>query len=277
LFLARGLDVVAWDPAPGAEARLRARIAAMWPQLVSLGVARREGKRDRLRIVPDAESAVSQADFVQESAPDDEVLKAELLARLSRAAPPDTVIATSSSGLLPSRLASKCVRPGRIVVGHPLVPTHLMPLVEIVGGEQTEALVIEWCTAFYGSLGKRPLRLARECDGYVANRLQRALFSEAIRLVEDGVCTFDDIDAVVTTGFGLRTPVLGPVLHRHLAGGSGGVHRMLAHFGWHGSDRSAAALISAVENRWGGKDIADLERWRDEALVRIMKALRPPP
>jgi 3-hydroxyacyl-CoA dehydrogenase len=187
------------------------------------------------------------------------------------------VIASSSSKLLPTRLASKCVEPGRVIIGHPLVPAHLIPLVEIVGGEATEPSVVDWAATFYASVGKHPLRLGRECDSYVANRLQRALFDEAIRLVEEGVCTFDDIDTAITQGFGLRFAVLGPVLHRHLAGGSGGVRHMLSHLGWRGSEGSALALVSAIENRWGRKPIAELERWRDEGLVRIMKTLLPPP
>jgi 3-hydroxyacyl-CoA dehydrogenase len=187
------------------------------------------------------------------------------------------VIASSSSKLLPTRLASRCIERGRVIVGHPLVPTHLIPLVEIVGGKATETAVVDWAVAFYASVGKHPLQLRQECEGYVANRLQRALFDEAIRLVEEGTCTFDDIDTAMTQGFGIRSPVLGPVLHRHLAGGAGGVRHMLSHLGWRGSERSAQALVSAIESRWGGKPIVALERWRDEGLVRILKSLRPPP
>lgn len=155
--------------------------------------------------------------------------------------------------------------------------THLLPLVEAVGGDATEESALDWAARFYERVGKRPLRLRRECEGYVANRLQQVLFDEAIRLVEGGVCTFEDIDAAVTNGFGLRYPVVGPVLHRHLAGGGGGVRRMLEHFGWRGTEQGARDLIDAIERRWSAVPVPELEAWRDESLVRILQALRARP
>jgi len=277
VFLAQGLNVVAWDPAPDAPARLRSRLDAILPQLSSLGMAAAADVRDRLRFVDSPAAAAASAAFIQESAPDDESLKIALLASLSSAAGPDVIIASSSSKFLPSRLSARCVAPGRVIIGHPLVPTHLLPLVEVVGGDKTDAEALEWAAHFYARLGKRPLRLRRECEGYVANRLQGALLDEAIRLVDEGICTFEDIDLAVTGGFGLRMPVVGPVLHRHLAGGPGGVRHMLDHLGWRGSDANARALVSTIDARWGGTPIAALERWRDDSLVRIIRSLESPP
>jgi 3-hydroxyacyl-CoA dehydrogenase len=169
------------------------------------------------------------------------------------------------------------VAPERVVVGPPRVPAHLLPLVEIVGSDATEELALDWSARFYERVGKRPLRLRRKCEGYVANRLQRALFDEAIRLVESGVCTFEDIDAAVTNGFALRNAVVGPVLHRHLAGGRGGVRRMLEHFGWRGSEQGARDLSDAIERRWGGVPVEDLKACLEELIVRILWTLRAAP
>ena len=165
MFLARGFEVFAADPAPGAEARLALNVDDAWPKLESLGLSP-SASRDRLRFTDDVDEAVHAAEFVQESATEDEDLKVELLARIDDACPPDTVIASSSSQYLPSRLAAGCRYPERVVIGHPFVPTYLIPLVELVGFERTDPDVLEWTMAFYRHLGKRPLRLKKEREGY---------------------------------------------------------------------------------------------------------------
>jgi carnitine 3-dehydrogenase len=146
-FLARGFDVVATDPAEGAEARLHRLVGDAWPKLARLGLAR-SASRDRLRFVTRLEEAVGGADLIQESAPDREDLKIELFARIDAAARADAVIASSSSQFLPSRLAARCRHPERCIVAHPFAPSYLMPLVEVVGGARTDPRVMDWAMAF---------------------------------------------------------------------------------------------------------------------------------
>lgn len=277
-FLARGLDVVATDPAPDAEGKLNRNIDDAWSKLERLGLS--DGAdRSRLTFTPDLSRAVSGAEFIQESAPDDERLKADLMAEIDAAAPADTVIASSSSEFLPSRISAKCEHAGRVIVGHPFVPVHLIPLVEVVGAACTDADVMNWAMDFYRAIGKRPLRLKKEIEAYVANRLQRAIFKEALSLVEQGVCGFDDIDDAVTWGPGLRWAIQGPSLTRHLGGGKGGVRQFIENFGWSGgaSKIEAETFIEAIEKRWGHVTTTELESWRDDNLLAMLEHLVPPP
>jgi len=275
-FLARGLDVVATDPDPDAERRLRDGVARAWPALEALGLTT-GASMDRLHFEPDLSRALHGAAFVQESAPDDEALKVALVEEIDAACPPEVVIASSSSTFLPSRIAGRAAHPERVLVGHPFVPVYLVPLVEVVAADAADPAAVDWAMRFYAHLGKHPLRLKREIEGYVANRLQRALFAEALRLVEAGVCDYDDIDTAVVYGPGMRWAYSGPVLHRHLGGGLGGVRRMIEHFGWSGAPGGEVAFIEAVEGRWGRWPIEELERWRDTNLLAMTRTLRREP
>ena len=208
-FLAHGLDVVATDPAPGAEERLRADVAAHWPRArADRSTARR---RTGCRSPPTPAEAVADADFVQENGPEREDVKHALFAVLDEAARPEVVLASSSSGLLPSAIARGCPRhPERVLIGHPFNPPHLIPLVEVVPGEKTAEEAVDAAMAFYTAVGKRPIRLRQELPGHVANRLQAALWQEAYSLVDRGVATVADIDTAIAHGPGLRWAVLGP-------------------------------------------------------------------
>ena len=276
LFLARGLDVHASDPAPQAETRLRGDVDQAWMKLQRLGVDE-NASLDRLRFTADVAEAVQGAELVQESAPDDEALKIDLMAAIDAACPLETIIASSSSRFLPSRLSSRCRHPERVIVAHPFVPSYLVPLVEVVGGKGTDPGVLDWAVEFYAAMGKRALRLKREIEAYVANRLQHAVFAEALRLVQAGVCDYDDVDTAVRFGPGLRWAFIGPMLHRHLGGGKGGVRHMLEHFGWSGEPGTEEAFIAAIEERWGHRTIAELEDWRDENLLRMLEGLEMEP
>lgn len=275
-FLARGLEVRATDPGPDARAKLHRAVQRAWPKLETLGLEP-GAMIDRLHFSESLADTVADAEFIQESAPDNEDLKIELIARIDNACPSDTVIASSSSQFLPSRLAARCTHRQRVIVGHPFVPAYLIPLVEVVGGAETDGEVLDWAVAFYGMIGKRPLRLKNEIEGYIANRLQQAVFLEALNLVEKGVCDYSDIDDAVTWGPGFRWAVLGPVLHRHLGGGQGGVRHMLEQFGWSGAPGGEAGFIEAVERRWGHASIDELDSWRDDNLLAMLKHLKPPP
>jgi 3-hydroxyacyl-CoA dehydrogenase len=281
LFLARGLDVVATDPAPGAEERLRADVAAHWT-----GSAPVEGaSQDRLTFTADPAEAVVDADFVQENGPEREDVKHALYAVLDAAARPEVVIASSSSGLLPSVIARGCPsHPERVVIGHPFNPPHLIPLVEVVPGEKTSEAAVEQAMAFYTSLGKRPIRLRQEVPGHIANRLQAALWQEAYSLVERGVATVADVDTAISQGPGLRWAVLGPFLNQHLSGGPGGIAHILEHLGpptqeWWRDLREVtltpelvATLVAGVDDELDGLPAADLIARRDAVLTTLLAA-----
>jgi len=272
LFLAHGLDVVATDPAPGAEARLRADVAAT-------GLA----ARGRLTFVGDVAEAVAGADFVQENGPERLDVKHGLFAALDAAARPDVVLASSSSGLLPSAIAVACTaHPERMLVGHPFNPPHLLPLVEVVPGESTAEPAVETAMGFYTALGKKPIRLRHELPGHVANRLQAALWREAYSLVDRGVATVADIDTAIANGPGLRWALLGPFAVQHLSGGPGGIAHVLEHLGppteawWRDmgdpslSPELAAKIVAGVDAELDGTDQAALVARRDAALRALL-------
>lgn len=276
LFLAHGLDVVATDPGDGARERMAESIDSAWPHLSAMGLA--DGADPgRWRFVDSVAEAVSNADFIQESAPDDEALKIGLLEEIDAHCRPEVVIASSSSTFLPSRLGSRCRHPQRVAIGHPFVPAYLIPLVEVVGGKDADPEMLSWLAGFYERLGRATITLKNEIEGYVANRLQRVLFKEACELVDNGICDWLDVETAVTQGPGMRWAVLGPVLHRHLGGGRGGVRHMIEHFGWAGRPGSEQEFIDAIEARWGHLSMQELDEWRDRNLVAMLQNLRPAP
>ena len=281
-FLARGLEVRASDPAPQAETTLRGFVDAAWPILARLAPIPAEAPHEALTFCPDAETAAAGADFVQENAPEREPVKRALLARLDAVVPPEIVIASSSSGLLITRLQADCAHPERCLIGHPFNPPHLIPLVEVVGGERTAPAAIERALAFYAAIGKRPIHIRREVAGHVANRLQAALWREAVHLVAAGVASVADVDAAISEGPGLRWALMGPHLTFHLAGGTGGMAYFLEQLGppleswWDelGSPRLTPeigqALAAGVAAEADGRDIAALAAERDRFLVDLL-------
>lgn len=275
-FLSRGLEVVATDPALEAETRLRANIDEAWPKLERLGLST-DANREKLSFIKDVKQAVTQVDFIQESAPDEEALKIDLISKIDAYCRNDVVISSSSSYFLPSRLASACKYPERVIVGHPFVPAYLVPLVEVVGGSSTPVEILDWAVDFYRLIGKRPLKLKKEIEGYIANRFQNLIKLEALRLVEEGICDYADIDDAVTWGPGFRWPIQGPILHQHLGGGKGGVRHMIEHFGWEGVPGDEELFIDSVERQWKHVSIKELESWRDDNLLSILEVLTPPP
>ncbi len=280
-FLASGLDVTATDPSPGAEERLRSDVAAIWPTLTPAA----GGSPERLAFTADAAEAVAEADFVQENGPEREDVKHRLFAVLDAATRPDVVLASSSSGLLPSVIARGCPRhPERVVIGHPFNPPHLIPLVEVVPGEKTSEQAVEAALAFYTAVGKRPIRLRQELPGHVANRLQAALWQEAYSLVERGVATVADIDTAIAHGPGLRWAVLGPFANQHLSGGPGGIAHVLEHLGppteawWRDlgqvtlTPELVAKIVAGVDEELACVDPAELVARRDAVLTALLAA-----
>jgi carnitine 3-dehydrogenase len=281
-FLAHGLKVQASDPAPQAETTLRRFIDAAWPVLARLGTIPAAPPFEALTFCADPETAAAGVDFVQENAPEREPVKRALLARIDAVLPPEVVIASSSSGLLITWLQADCAHPERCLIGHPFNPPHLIPLVEVVGGERTSPAAIERALTFYAAIGKRPIHIRREVAGHVANRLQAALWREAVHLVAAGVASVADIDAAISEGPGLRWALMGPHLTFHLAGGTGGMAHFLEQLGppleswWDdlGSPRLTPeigqALAAGVAAETGGRDIAALAAERDRFLVDLL-------
>jgi carnitine 3-dehydrogenase len=285
-FLFAGLEVVASDPAPEGEAFARRIVASAWATLEKLGRPAAGASPDRLRFARDPVEAAEGADFVQESGPEREDLKIELFARLDAALPPETILASSSSGFLVSSVQSRCRHPERCVLGHPFNPPHLIPLVEVVGGARTSPDTIERTLAFYRQVGKRPIHIRKEVKGHVANRLQAALWREAVHLVAEGVASVEDVDAAIAYGPGLRWALMGPHLTFALAGGEGGMKHFMEHLavplqGWWsdlGNPRLTpevqAAITDGVEQEMAGRSVRDVASWRDEALVEILRAAK---
>ena len=220
--LARGLDVIATDPHPEAEARLRASVDNAWPALERIGLTP-GADRGRLRFNADLAEAVADADFIQENAPEVIEIKVDLHRRIDAAVRPDVVIASSSSGLLPSEIQAECQHPERICIGHPFNPVYILPLVEVLGGDQTTTETQDRADAFYKSIGMNVVRVRKEVPGYICDRLQEALWREALHLINDGVATTEDIDTTLMDGPGFRLAIMGHCMTYHMAGGDGGM------------------------------------------------------
>jgi carnitine 3-dehydrogenase len=285
-FALNGTDVRLYDPDPNA-ARTVGEV---------LENARRAYRRLTLAPLPamgaitfadTPEEAVRGAGFVQESAPEREELKRELLARASLAAGADVVIASSTSGLRPTHLQADMTHPERLTVGHPFNPVYLLPLVELCGGERTAPETIEHAAAVYRALGMRPLALRREIDAFVADRLLEALWREALWLVTDDVATVEEVDDAIRFGAGLRWACMGPFLTYRIAGGEAGMRHFMEQFGpalqlpWTKlsavpelTDGLLDKLVAQSDAQAGGRSIRDLERLRDDCLVSIMQGLR---
>ena len=227
-YLARGFDVVATDPAPNAEANLRKYVDEAWEQLKDIGLSP-GASRDRLSFTANMKEALSKADLVQENGPERPDFKMKLYADMDEATPVDSIIASSSSGITPSVMQSKCQHPERVVVGHPFNPPHIIPLVEVVGGARTSPEAIKQAMAFYTSIGKKAIHVRKELPGHVANRLQAALYREMLYLIEQGVLSVEETDAAVCYGPGLRWGVMGQSLQWHVGGGAGGINHFMEH------------------------------------------------
>jgi carnitine 3-dehydrogenase len=229
-FLAKGYGVKVWDPAPDAEPRVRQLIDAAWPALTQLGL-HPDASTAKLTVHTDLAEAVAGVGFVQESAPEVLELKQNLLADIDAVTAQGVVIASSTSGYTMTEMATKATRPERLVVGHPFNPPYLIPLVEVVGGEATSTDAVTWAADFYEHIGKSVITMDREVPGFIANRLQEALWREALHMIDNGEATVEQIDRSITDGPGLRWPIHGPMTTFHLAGGQGGMRHMLEHFG----------------------------------------------
>lgn len=281
-FLAAGLEVTASDPAHGAEERTLADVAAAWPALQRLGRTAL-AEPPRLAFNPDLEAAVANADWVQESVPDVEQLKLDVLRCVDAACPPQAIIASSTSTFLPTLLQGACAHPARFVVGHPFNPVHILPLVEVLGGEQTSPEIVAHAMDFYAAIGKKPLHCRVEAPGFISNRLQEALYREVFHLVNDGIATTAELDTAIIDGPGLRWALFGPSMIYMLQGGRGGFLYALEQF-----DPAVVAdcshnyypevtlelkqaLDEQTREQAHGRSLEEWEALRDEFLIRLIQ------
>jgi 3-hydroxyacyl-CoA dehydrogenase len=281
-YLARGLDVVATDPAPNAEANLRKYVDEAWGQLASIGLSP-GASRDRLSFTKDMKQALANADFVQENGPERPDFKIKLFADMDEATPLDSIIASSSSGITPSVMQTNCKHPERVLVGHPFNPPHIIPLVEVVAGARTSPQAIERAIAFYAALGKKPILLNKELPGHVANRLQAALYREMLWLIEQGVLSVEDTDTAVAYGPGLRWGVMGQSLQWHLGGGAGGINHFMEHLmdplgglmktlgNPNVTPVLKQAVIAGVTREAAGRPVDQLARQENEVIIGLLK------
>jgi len=280
-----GIDVLAADTKPEMENWIRAAVKNAEPALERLTFAPLPPK-GTLSFTTDLHAMAERVDFIQENIPEQLELKRRVLADVSRHAAADVIIASSTSGLMPSDLQRDMVAPERLLVGHPFNPVYLLPLVELVGGKLTSAHTIEAARRFYTYIGMHPLTLRHEVPGHLTDRLQEALWREILHLVNDGVASTGELDESIVYGPGLRWAAMGTNMIYHLAGGESGMRHMLAQFGpclkWPWTKLEAPELteqlidrmVAGTQEQAAGRSIRTLERLRDDSLVAIQQVLR---
>ena len=285
-FLGQGYAVRVWDPVEGVRERLNSFLDLAWPAMTDLGLS--EGAdRNNFVVCETVVEAVEGALLVQESAPERLDLKVELLSELDKSCSNEVVIASSTSGYLVSDMIVNCEdAPERVVVGHPFNPVYLLPLVELVAGPKTSKEILGKAQNIYESTGKIVLKLDREVDGFISDRLQEAMWREALHMVANGEATVEQLDLAITAGPGLRWALMGPMLTFHLAGGEGGMAHMLDHFGpslkspWTRLEAPELtrelrdAVVEGCEDEADGRSVAALVNERDKGLIAVIKALR---
>ncbi|MFI4917940.1 MAG: 3-hydroxyacyl-CoA dehydrogenase NAD-binding domain-containing protein [Legionellales bacterium] len=281
-YLARGFDVVATDPAPNAETNLRNYVNEAWDILTKIGLAK-GASLDRLTFTSNMKEALSTADFVQENGPERPDFKIKLFAEIDSVTPPDSIIASSSSGITMSVIQSECKHPERCLIGHPFNPPHIIPLVEVVGGKKTSSDAIKQAMAFYAAIGKKPILLRKEFIGHVANRLQAALYKEMLYLIQQDVLSVEDADIAVSYGPGLRWGVMGQSLLWHIGGGEGGIQHFMEHLmppleammkdlgNPDVTDQLKQVIIEGVMQEAGDRSVEQLAEKENEVLVGLLK------
>jgi 3-hydroxybutyryl-CoA dehydrogenase len=281
LFQAAGCDVAVYDPDPDTEDKVRSYVARAWPALEELGLVK--GRPGALRFCASAAEAAAGAQFVQENVPEREAIKHALYAEIEPALEAGAIVASSASGLTLSQMQRGWHDPSRLVLGHPFNPPHLIPLVEVMGNAKTADGVVEAAEGFYTAIGKTTIRVNKEVPGHVANRLQAAIWREAIHLVLEGVASVEDVDKAVAYGPGVRWAAMGPTTLFGL-GANGGLEAFLAHFaevfnGWWddlGQPKMDAqtiqALVAGLEAALEGTTQDEQSARRDALLLQILKA-----
>ncbi|GMV79946.1 MAG: 3-hydroxyacyl-CoA dehydrogenase [Planctomycetota bacterium] len=283
LFAARGLDVRLYDRSAEALAsgcKKAIRILTSWEDVYAPAAI------ERIHLCPNPDTALANAAFVHESVLEDYAVKREAHETIERFAPADALVASSTSGLLASRMQESWTHPERFLIAHPFNPVHLIPLVELVGGPRTAPECLRKAHEFYAALGKIPVTLNQEVPGHLANRLATAVWREAIDLVARGVASLEDVDKALYAGPGLRWAFMGQHLTYHLAGGPGGYRNFFEHLGpalevymadlarWDRVPEAAKhEVLKQMDAHLAGRGVEELERWRDAKLVELAKHL----
>ncbi|GAA6207475.1 3-hydroxyacyl-CoA dehydrogenase NAD-binding domain-containing protein [Cognatishimia sp. WU-CL00825] len=285
LFLASGRSVAMYDPGPNAESAVRDYIENAWPALQELGLAD-NGNPDAITFHQSAASAIQGAGFVQENVPERLPIKHATFKEIEAELLPDAIVASSASGLTLGQMQQGWENPGRFILGHPFNPPHLIPLVELMANDKTDDDVLKGAKAFYEAVGKTTIRVRKEVNGHIANRLQAAVWREAISLVVSGVASVEDVDKAMWAGPGLRWAAMGPTMLFNLGAGPGGLQSFCDHFeatfnGWwddlgkvYLDDALAKQLVDGVNDEAQGKSVAELSAERDALIIAMQKATR---
>ena len=283
-FLANGHIVKAYDPNKQSLDQLKINVKNAFKSLKKVGL-NKNASLSNLKTYTDLSKSLEKTTFIQESAPENEKIKKEILKKIDLLVNKNVVIASSSSGLLPSNIQLKCKHPERVLIGHPFNPVYLLPLVEVVGGKKTKPKFLKIAKAFYENVGMKPLIVKKEIEGYISDRLQEALWRESLHIIKDGIATTQEIDDAIVYGPGLRWSFMGVCLTFHLAGGEMGMKHMLEQFGpalklpWTKlkapslSPKLKKMMISGTKKQASKFSIKDLEEQRDIFLIEIMKTL----
>ena len=231
------------------------------------------------------EEAVQNADLIQENAPENETLKKNLIKEISQYSKINSIIASSSSGLLPSKIQSKCKNPKRLIIAHPFNPVYLLPLVELVAGKQTDKKFINKANMFYSNIGMKTLILKKELPGYLSDRLQESMWRESLHIINEGYASTQDLDDAIIYGPGLRWSLMGTFLTFHLAGGKMGMAHMLEQFGpalklpWTKlkaptlNNKLKNKIINGTKKQSKNRSVENLSNLRDNFLIDLQKLL----
>lgn len=285
-FLSKGFKVKAWDPSRDWKKRITDFINNAWPQVQALGAVK-PNQQNNISLCSNLSEALSGVDFVQENSPEQLELKQVLFGEMDRFLPENIIISSSTSGLIMSDMQEGLSSAHRFVVGHPFNPPHLIPLVEVVGGKNTDPFAVDWAIDFYNQIGKHAIKIKKEVAGHLANRLQAALWREAVLAVKNDLASVEDINAAVAMGPGLRWALMGPHMIMNLTGSDGGYQKMLENFGpgiedwWETMNENPSltpdlkkALINGINLEAGNRSISQLEAERDERLVKLLTMLK---
>jgi len=281
-FLAHDKKVIAYDRDIKLKKRVIIEIKRTWPFVKRL-LNKKKINLKNFSFVTSLKEALEDADFIQECAPENYKLKTKLMESIGKYSKLNTIISSSSSGLLPSKIYKKCKNPSRTIIAHPFNPVYMLPGVEIIPGKKTNSRVIKKANNFYKSISMNPILLKKELPGYLSDRLQEALWREALHIVNDGYASTKDLDRAIEDGPGMRWSLMGTFLTFHLAGGKAGMKHMLEQFGpalklpWTKlkapilSKKLSSRVISGTKKQANGKSVETLSKIRDEYLVNLMK------
>ena len=281
-FLAHNKKVIAYDKDIRLKKKIIKEIKRTWPYVRKL-FNKKKLKLKNFKYVTSIQEALKEADFVQECAPENYKLKTKLMEIIGKYSKPNVIISSSSSGLLPSRIYSKCKNPSRTIIAHPFNPVYMLPGVEIVPGKRTKKNFLKKAYKFYKSVSMNPIMIKKELPGYLSDRLQEALWREALHIVNEGYASTKELDRAIEDGPGMRWSLMGTFLTFHLAGGNAGMKHMLEQFGpalklpWTKlkapklSNKLSNRVIAGTKKQARGKSVAEISKIRDEYLLNLQK------